>query len=210
MPKDKGNPESSILYGVDEIINRRLGLFERIGEKTPHYKHRTSFLKLSQKPVSDFDGESLIKDIYKEIKFNWNTSRKPSKENWRWKPNFAKEDQAKEENRKKKLEVRLERAIVGSEKVWDSTKNWANQVPTASGLVNEYSDKRGAIDLIYRRTKSEYEFIELKVSLKGGHPLYAQWKYCNMAFSISSRKRIGRCLGTKKRRILYFGQRTFI
>src|SRR2546427_8278340 len=57
-------PES-ILDGVDDIINRALGL-KCIGEKhigrAPHYQHRQSCLKFSKEPMSDLDAKALIND----------------------------------------------------------------------------------------------------------------------------------------------------
>ena len=83
--------------------------------------------------------------------------------------NCAKEDEGKNENRKKKLEVRLEREIVGIN--WPDGEDWFNQVPVASGLINDRSDKRRAIDLVHQREDGSYEFIELKVD--SDTPLYA-------------------------------------
>jgi len=158
----------SILNGVIDIIDKALGL-KRIGEKSvgkaPHYQHRTNCLRLSKGPVTAFNVEALIDDVYEKVKSNLIASRSPSKENWRWKPNWAKTEETKAEKRRKKLEVKLERMII------ETSDDWINQVPTASGLVNKHSDKRRSIDLVHRCGDRSYEFLELKV--KSDNPLYA-------------------------------------
>lgn len=156
----------SILNGVVDIIDGALGLRgDRSIGKAPHYQHRESCLRLSREPVTDFRAKTLINDIYKKVNSNLTPDRRPSKENWRWKKNCAKTDKSKAENRAKKLEVKLERTII------ETSLDWVNQVPTASGLVNENSDKRGSIDLVHRCGGRSYEFIELKVT--SNNPLYA-------------------------------------
>ena len=156
----------SILNGVGEIIDGALGLCidaKTIG-KAPHYRHRKSCMMLSSEPVTDFDGKALIKKIYEKIESNLAADRRPSRENWRLTKNHAKIDEGKANNREKKIEVKLERNII-------TMDDWFNQVPTASGLVNERSDKRGSIDLVHRCDGQLYEFIELKVT--SNNPLYA-------------------------------------
>ena len=44
-------------------------------------------------------------------------------------------------------------------------------MPTASGLVGPYSDKRAAVDLVYRSDPGSYALIELKV--ESDNPLFA-------------------------------------
>lgn len=169
-------PES-ILKDVGKIIDEALGLKGRKIGKAPHYRHRESCLMLCKEPVSKFDGGKLIKDIYEKIGSNWRERKylkSPSCENWRLIPNPSKKDKAKEGNRKNKLEVRLERAIVDMfARDRSDAQNWANQVPTASGFVGPRTDKRGAIDLVHRLGDGAYELIELKVHASGGTPLYA-------------------------------------
>ncbi len=155
----------SILDDVGEIIDRELGLTgsKNLG-KAPHYRHRKSYQRLSADPVVDFNAETLIRSIYAKVRSNL-TGRKPSDKNWCLTINPAKNDKAKAKNRDKKLEVRLERSIIRL------SGDWFNQVPTASGLVSEYSDKRGSIDLVHKCDDGSYEFIELK--LTSDNPLFA-------------------------------------
>ena len=161
----------SILDDVDDIIDRAFGL-KRIGEKrigrAPHYRHRESYLKLSREPVNDLDAKALLNDIYEKVKSNWGHDREPSKENWR----FEKQTGISRKN--KSPEVKLERAIVNiPEEIWPDANNWVNQVSTASGLMNGSSDKHRDIDLVHQCENDSYEFIELKVKVESGAPLYA-------------------------------------
>jgi hypothetical protein len=48
---------------------------------------------------------------------------------------------------------------------------WANQVPTASGLINGTNDKHRNLDLVFRRESDGFELIELK--MQSDTPLYA-------------------------------------
>ncbi|MFQ5932670.1 MAG: hypothetical protein ACE5MM_09690, partial [Nitrospiraceae bacterium] len=84
----------------------------------------------------------------------------PSKENWR----FAGRTDIARSNPSE--EVTLERAIIRL-----SNRDWANQVPTASGLVGPTSDKRRCLDLVHRLDDRAWEFIELKIG--SDTPLYA-------------------------------------
>jgi hypothetical protein len=63
-------------------------------------------------------------------------------------------------------EVTLERAIIRG-----AGNNWANQIPTSSGLTHSSYDKRRCIDLVHRTGSDSYEFVELKIS--SDTPLYA-------------------------------------
>lgn len=84
----------------------------------------------------------------------------PSKKNWTLRSQIELSD------RNKSPEVVLERKIVKALR-----GRCFNQMPTASGLVNQSADKRRAIDLVYKRGKDSYEFIELKVD--SDTPLFA-------------------------------------
>lgn len=155
----------SILDGVGEIIDRVLGFTGKTSfGKAPHYRHRKSYQWLVATRTSTIKGEALIGAIYVKVASNL-TGRTPSGENWRLTVNPAKDDKAKSRSRDKKIEVWLERRII------QLPGCWFNQVPTASGLVTEHSDKRGSIDLVHRCGDRSYEFIELKVA--SNNPLFA-------------------------------------
>jgi hypothetical protein len=55
----------------------------------------------------------------------------------------------------------------------DSEQKWANQVPVASGLSEPNNDRKRAIDLVYRISEKEFDFIELKVFKSAGVPFSA-------------------------------------
>lgn len=160
----------SILSDVGDIIDGAFGLKRIDGQgigKAPHFRHRESCRTVSNEPVPYFDGKAnaLIRKMYEKIESNLNADRSPSKKNWCLRKSYAKTGESKAKNRDKKIEVKLERKIV------TIPDGWFNQVPTASGLVNKHSDKRGSIDLVHRCDGSSYEFIELKV--RSDNPLFA-------------------------------------
>ncbi|MBI5593111.1 MAG: hypothetical protein HY881_21810 [Deltaproteobacteria bacterium] len=162
----------SILDGVEDKIETGLGLKNKeveCGGTTPHYKHKKCWLP---KMAKGFDGSRLVEAIHKQIDENWRRpkrySKKTSEKNWR----FEKQTRIGDEN--KSPEVRLERAIVSIPKeVWSDAEKWVNQVPVASGLMNQSSDKRRAIDLVHKCENEVFEFIELKIKPESGYPLYA-------------------------------------
>ena len=158
--------KSSILTGVDNIIDEALGLKD-IG-KRPFYKHKTSCQKLCKSAIAVNIGV-LLEQIYVKIILNWEKAKhhQLSAENWR----FTKQKKLGADNDK---EVALERAIVNvPEEVWPDAGCWKNQIPIASGFVGSRADKRRAIDLAYKREDGSYEFIELKVDESGGTPVFA-------------------------------------
>jgi hypothetical protein len=157
-------PES-ILKGVEPIIDEALGLKNCGIGKEPHYKHKTSCRKLSVLAPPTFDATDLIKKIYDIVESNWKegANYKRSTKNWRF------ESRTYIDVRNADPEIKLERAIVSTKT--QPLANWANQMPTSSGLVGPREDKHRNIDLIHRCEDGAYEFIELKV--ESDTPLYA-------------------------------------
>lgn len=100
-------PES-ILNGIDSILDEELGLKNCGIGKAPHYKHKTSFQKLSESPLLTFDATALIQKIFDLIAFNWKdgANYRPLTENWRFEPR-TNIDANNEDP-----EIKLERAIV--------------------------------------------------------------------------------------------------
>lgn len=160
--------EKGILVGIDKIIFEHLK-GDEIG--TPPHYDKTSFCRsLTDPSLKDLDVLDLIKSINTQIVLNYGTlGPARSKQNWRWDPKreIAKENESPE--------VRLEKAIVNiSPEIWPEVVDWSNQVPTSSGLLGRYSDRKRSIDLIHRWQDGEnvdYEFIELKV--ESNNPVYA-------------------------------------
>ena len=156
----------SIVDGVDEIIDRSLGI-THIG-KAPHYKHIKSCKLLRRNPDS-FDGYEILSKIYDRIEKNYQHPENrvhvsgPSRANWRFEkvPNMDPRNPSEEKI--------LEKTIAK----WAS-EDWVNQVPTSSGIINSSSDKLRNIDLVHRLSKGVYEFIELKI--KSDTPLYAAFE----------------------------------
>lgn len=88
-----------------------------------------------------------------------------SRENWRWckpQPQIAAHNSSPE--------VRLERAIAAA-CVRAGRRDWANQVPVASGVMGSHADRRRAIDLVHKVADRHFELIELKIA--SDTPLYA-------------------------------------
>lgn len=138
----------SIFNGTDEIISSVLNLGP--GQTL---KQKSTCRRLTPETLSTSDFVALVSDIYSRMRNNL-TDRVPSRENWRI------ERQTNLDPVNRSPEILLERAIVLlSER--GILKDWFNQVPVASGLINKDADKRAAIDLMRYRNKS-IELVELK------------------------------------------------
>jgi hypothetical protein len=146
----------SILTGLDEIFDRHLRV-EQIGSSLPHHRHRTSALRLSEGRPVGFDARRLLEEAYARLVSSLERSPRfarsgPSRENWRLEPQLDHSPQ------NSSLETTLERAIARA-----AGRDWANQVPAASGLWDHVADKRRAVDLVRRFGDRSFELIELKV-----------------------------------------------
>ncbi len=143
-----GVEPESIFEGTWEVICRFLGLEE--GESL---KQKSTARGLPGAPPYQADFERLVLQLYELIETNW-SGRIPSKENWRV------ERQTYVSPKNKSKEVLLERAIalLGDEGL---LSDWFNQIPVASGLINDRADKRAAVDLMRLRDK-KVAFVELK------------------------------------------------
>lgn len=167
-----GRREKSVLTGADEIIDEFIGAPD-VG-KMPHYQHKKVMQLLCERRPQHAGAGSLLGRLVALISENCKAARvhyvkPPSEENWR----FTQETEFGPEN--KGPEVTLERMLVramGSE--------FANQVPTASGLAGADVDKNRNIDLVRSNGYGRYEFIELKVG--SNTPLMAAFEiYSNAA-----------------------------
>jgi hypothetical protein len=155
--------KKSILDGVYLAIDCWLNV-DDIGQP-PHHRHRLAWKQVGGKPAGSMDGYQLITELLGIIERNWQDAgtghgKAPSKENWRLVPlpEISKNNAS--------TEVTLERAMVAL-----SPADWANQVPTSSGLCGSTRDKRRAIDLVYKNGLKEYTFFELKIA--SDTPLFA-------------------------------------
>lgn len=151
---------AGFLNDIAPFIDETLGL--RIG-KSPRYRNKTNYLKLSEASARNFDARRVIERIYATIESCRLTTiycKAPSKHNWDLIP------RRRTSADRDKLEVTLERDIVDLEGA-----SWSAQVPTSSGLWDHKQAKRSAIDLIHKCGDDSYEFIELKI--ESGTPLFA-------------------------------------
>jgi hypothetical protein len=109
---------------------------------------------LQEHPPASLDGLKLIKDLLAKINRNWKAAgclAPRSKQNWR----FDKQRNIDPKN--KSREKVLEKAIVDPE---ITKHNWANMIPTSSGLTGPRGRQRN-IDLA-QRYGTIFTFIELK------------------------------------------------
>jgi hypothetical protein len=137
-----------IFDGTENIIHHALGL-----DAGKHLKQKSTCLNLRPKSNSLETVPKLVEDLRDHVYSNW-SDRIPSQENWRV------ERQTTLAPHNKSPEVVLERAIaiLGAR---GTLGNWYNQIPVASGMIDEKADKRAAVDLIHVQ-KREVDFVELK------------------------------------------------
>ena len=155
---------TSITDGLDDIKDAHFGLIGCGIGKSPHFKHITALKKLCENPPAT-NGAVLANALLARIEQNWRAGRDkhdtaPSRENWR----FRKAGKMSTRNASAEVTFERDLADLGGE-------NWANQVPTSSGLLGPHADKRRAIDLVERTGAGEFELIELKI--ESDTPLFA-------------------------------------
>lgn len=139
---------SSIFDGMDAVIASFFGLGE--GQ---HLKQRSVSRGLDDPGSADRDFAALVSTLYDRIESN-HAGRLPSQENWRSKRVTTLSDH------NESPEVLPERAVAmlgGAGKL----PGWLNQVPVASGLINDRLDKRAALDLV-KLDDDAARFVELK------------------------------------------------
>ncbi len=119
--------DGGIFRGTDRIIASFFNLSE-----VQHLKRRSVSRDLNDVGASDADFLAFVSDLYNCIESN-RSDRKPSSENWRSKPVTTLNDD------NKSPEVLLERAVAMLGKA-GVLPDWFNQVPVASGLVNDRLD----------------------------------------------------------------------
>ena len=154
----------SIYDGINDIIDRELRVTS-IGQTKPHHQHKGALHKVRDEGQGLFRGERLFAEMVKRLEANLRRAPRfhekgPSAENWR----FEQQPYISEQNTR--AETTLEKKAVEL-----LGPDWANQVPTASGLWDHTADKHRNVDLVERVADGEYHLIELKVADK--HPLFA-------------------------------------
>src|SRR5439155_27065536 len=93
----------------------------------------------------------------------WQSPTSGSRSNWLWRSEGTSHS-------RERAEVRLERAIVER----GGATNWSFQMSTMSGIFEERTHQRRAIDLVHRISPDEYALIELKIS--SNNPAFAAFE----------------------------------
>ena len=143
-----GRRPKGIFDGADQIIAPTFQL-----RSSDTLKQKSTCRRIALAPLGKSVIEALISDLYGLIENN-RTDHTPSRENWRIKR------QLRLNPKNSSPEILLERAIARLAEKGD-LKGWYNQIPVASGLVDDRTDKRAAIDLM-RYQDNQAELIELK------------------------------------------------
>jgi hypothetical protein len=136
-----------IFDGTDAVIASFLGLRDN-----QHLKHLSVSRGLNDTGTGDRDFLALVSDLYDCIEAN-HSGRQPSRENWRSNRVTTLADH------NKSPEVLLERAVAMLGEA-GTLPGWLNQVPVASGLVDD-RNKRTALDLVELKDETA-RFVELK------------------------------------------------
>lgn len=152
-----GDIPKSVLEGVDAVIDGCLLADEKF--QGFQYHQKRSWVALSKRPPSSFNGTTLIAAMRQCIENNLSKrrARAPSRDNWSLGTN-RHFDAGKTSQYHESDEVMLERAIVQR---WPN--DWTSQMPVASGLFGTGTDKYYAVDLVYDHKRGHYDFIELKL-----------------------------------------------
>lgn len=139
---------ASLFSGTDGDIGRGLGL-----RSDQHLKQKSVCLMLSERGDKAQASCDLVTGLARRISQNV-TGRVPSRENWRLERKLSISPQ------NRSPEVVLERtiAVLGDRGL---SPSWYNQMPVASGVVSDRSDKRAAVDLV-NYEDGQADFIELK------------------------------------------------
>ena len=157
LTDDERQPPRSLLDGVQALACSAFGIAS--------LRHRSALRGLTS------DGSApLIPSMMRKISDNYaqsgaSANKDRSRQNWRW---CSLQPQISAAN--VSPEAVLERAVASACER-QGQKDWANQVPVASGLVAGAADGRRAIDLVHRHRDGHFEFIELKIA--SDTPLYA-------------------------------------
>lgn len=136
-----------IFDGTDKVIASFFGLRDN-----QHLKHLSVSRGLNDTGTGDRDFLALVSDLYDCIEAN-HSGRQPSRENWRSNRVTTLADH------NKSPEVLLERAVAMLGEA-GTLPGWLNQVPVASGLVDD-RNKRTALDLVELKDETA-RFVELK------------------------------------------------
>lgn len=151
---------AGIFAGTDKCISHFLEL-----ESDETLKQKRTNKRLNGRPRTSLSFPVLVSTLYDQIVAN-RTSRRPSSENWR----ITRQTYISAGNRSPEVMVERAIAIMGERGVF---REWFNQIPVASGLVDASSDKRAAVDLM-RYSGRTVDLVELK--WKSDQPAFAAFE----------------------------------
>lgn len=146
--------EAEVIKSIFGRSTAIIGLFLELGAGEA-LEQKSTCRRLAERPIEPQRFASLAGTLF-EVLSNRRADREPSKENWRWSV------QTKLDGNNKSAEVLLERAIAILAQ-HGHLPGWSNQIPVASGLVDQHQDKRAAIDLA-KLEDGRLDLVELKWS----------------------------------------------
>jgi hypothetical protein len=180
----------SIFDGTAGIIDRSL-----FGTRPIEFQHLMALRLLGEGGSVHLDGASLVRELYDHTVERWRAvngrfPRPGSTENWR----FTLNTKISELNtsREKQVEKRIARL---AEQGRFGKGEWANQIPVASGLLDEHTDKKACVDLARRTAPSSFDLIELKLDPASGHAVFAAMEALRYGVLYLFSRRLGRDLG---------------
>ncbi len=151
----------NIIHQTDPLIDDALKTLTR----GKGFRTRTTALDLSQIKKDDMKLSDLIVALWEQIRKNWEDSHCGSggEQNWRW--DLQTEISPVNDSK----ETRLEKALAAK-----LPSDWANQIPTSSGLVRSGADRKRNVDLAHWNGIDEVTMIELKIA--SDTPVYAAFE----------------------------------
>jgi len=171
--------------------------WQETGKESYDPEQPATLLYMAKGDLPKMAGASLIERLYDVAKDMWSTTngkqpRSGSQKNWRFTlvPDF-------DEELNDRIETQVEKRIAQIAEAGKllATREWANQIPVASGLLNKDSDKSAHVDLGHQVRTDAYEMTELKMLERSGHALSAAMQATRYAslylFSRLHRKELG-------------------
>jgi hypothetical protein len=180
----------SIFDGTAGIINNSL-----FGSRPTEFQQLTALRRLAEIGLAHLDGPSLVRSLYDRTVERWRAvngrfPRRASAENWR----FTLNTKISERNPSREKQVEKRIALLAEQGRF-SKGEWANQIPVASGLLDQHADKKACIDLARRTGPGSFDLIELKLDPASGHALFAAMEALRYGVLYLFSRRSGRELG---------------
>jgi hypothetical protein len=189
---------SSAKPSIIREMRRFTGEFwQETGKEGYDPEQPTTLLRIAKGDLSKMAGASLIERLYGVAKDMWRTTngnqpRRGSLENWRF---TLVQDFDEQLNDRIETQVEKRIAQIAAAGKLLAAREWANQIPVASGLLNKSADKSAHVDLGHQVRADAYEMMELKMLENSGHALSAAMQATRYAslylFSRLHRKELG-------------------